>query len=227
VDDYGQFCPVAQASQILVRRWMPLVVRELLCGSRRFNDIHRGVPRMSRTLLTRRLDELEHAGLLERRRPVDGSHVEYHLTTAGKALRPVILQLGEWGKRWLPADPAAESLDGNLLMWDLQRRVDTARLPARRRNVRFRFAHAPKGQSDYWLLLAQDTVDLCLKDPGHEVDLTVNTDLATMTRIWLGDLGLGRALRDGRVRLDGPRELQRQLPSWLGLSLFAGIPRQG
>ncbi len=226
MDGYAQFCPIAQASEVLVRRWMPLVIRELLCGSRRFNDIHRGVPRMSRSLLAQRLGELEEAGLLERRRAAPDDHPEYHLTAAGEALRPIIMRLGEWGKQWLRQGVSRDDLDARLLMWDLQRRIDTERLPDGQVVVLFRFADAPKGQRDYWLVLNGGAVDLCLKDPGYAVDLHVHADLQTFTRVWLGDTPLKRALREQTIVVSGPTRLRRQFPQWLGLSLFAGVARR-
>jgi DNA-binding HxlR family transcriptional regulator len=226
MDGYAQFCPIAQASEVLVRRWMPLVIRELLCGSRHFNDIHRGVPRMSRSLLARRLGELEEAGLVERRSAAADGRPEYHLTAAGEALRPLILRLGEWGKAWLRKEPSREHLDARLLMWDLQRRIVTEHLPDGQVVVLFRFADAPQGQRSYWLVLNGGAVDLCLKDPGYPIDLHVRADLRVFTRVWLGDIALHRALHEQSIVLSGPTRLRRQFPQWLGLSLFAGVARQ-
>jgi DNA-binding HxlR family transcriptional regulator len=225
MDSYGQFCPLSQAAEIVTQRWMPLVIRELLLGSRRFNDLHRGVPRMSRTLLARRLNELVAAGLVERR--TAGEHPEYHLTQAGEELRPIIVQLGAWGKRWVQREVSRAHLDAGLLMWDLQRRIRRDRLPPRRVVVCFHLPDAPKAQQHFWLLLGPGQVDLCLQDPGYEEDLYVRAGVRTLTEVWLGDVSLTRALKEESIWLGGPEELRQAFPEWLELSVFAGIARQG
>jgi len=226
MEGYGQFCPLARASEVVTRRWTPLVLRELLAGSRRFNDIHRGVPRMSRSLLARRLGELARAGLVERRREPGTGHPLYGLTDAGRELGPVLEQLGAWGKRWLEAEIRRDDLDAGLLMWDVQRRLRRDRLPRRRVVIAFRFRDAPAAQDRYWLLVAPDAVDLCLEDPGLDPDLAISTDLATFTAVWLGDLAYARAVDRGRLKVVGPAGLRRSLGRWLGLSPFAGVPRR-
>lgn len=222
---YGQFCPVALASEILTRRWTPLVIRELLCGSTRFNELKRGVPRMSPSLLSTRLDELEEAGILTRRPAQEGDHDEYHLTRAGRELQPIIEGMGVWGQRWISGDLADDELDVELLMWDARRRIDTERAPRGRTVVRFTFHDLAEDHRDFWLVITPPDVDLCWKDPGHEVDLVVRTDLRTMTAIWRGDVRYAEALRHQDVELRGPAELRRSFPEWLGLSLFAGVER--
>ena len=222
---YEQFCPVAKAAEIMTRRWMPLVVRELLCGSCRFNDIHRGLPKMSRSLLTRRLSELEDAKLIERRIVGEDEHPEYHLTEGGEELRPIIEQLGVWGQRWVRTEVSRDDVDAGLLMWDMQRRVRRDRLPRRRVVVHFQFPDAPEEHRDFWLVLERDGVDLCLKDPGYGWDLRVRSDVRSLTGVWLGDFDFARALKDEAIRMRGPRELRRQFPTWLGLSLFAQVER--
>lgn len=225
MDGYSQFCPIAKATEVIGRRWMLLVLRELLCGSHQFNDIHRGVPRMSRTLLVTRLTEMEQEGLVDRLLTSDG-HPEYHLTTSGEALRSIVVELGGWGKRWVGDGLTQEDLDISLVMWDLQRRIVHERLPDRRVVVYFRFPDAPKKHRDFWLLLEQEVADLCLKDPGYEVDLYVSTDVETFTKLWIGDIDIKRSIRDGALSVSGPSQLRSQFPGWLGLSLFAGIRRE-
>ncbi|MGI9175580.1 MAG: winged helix-turn-helix transcriptional regulator [Rhodothermales bacterium] len=217
---------MAQAPDILARRWTLLVIRELLSGSHHFNDLHRGVPRMSRSLLVRRLNELEEAGLVERRLVGADDHPEYHLTQAGEELQPIIFQLGSWGKRWVQREVSREELDAGLLMWDMQRRIVRDRLPPQRIVVYFQFTDAPKEHQHFWLILEQDEVDLCLKDPGGEEDLYVRSDVRTLTDVWLGDISLTRALKEESLWLGGSPSLRRSFPDWLGLSMFAGIARQ-
>ncbi|NBC47384.1 MAG: transcriptional regulator [Gammaproteobacteria bacterium] len=221
---YAQFCPIAKATEVLGQRWMLLVLRELLCGSRQFNDIHRGVPKMSRALLVKRLRELEAEGMVARSEG-SGGHLEYHLTAAGEALRPIVMSLGEWGKRWVGTGIAPQDLDASLVMWDVQRRIARDALPDHKVVIKFRFVDAPRRDQQFWLMLEPEDVDLCLKDPGYEVDLIATSDVATFTKIWLGDLGFRQAVQDGDFRLTGPRELRRSFPDWLRLSPFATIPR--
>lgn len=223
---YGQFCPVALASEVLTRRWTPLVIRELLCGNTRFNELRRGVPRMSPSLLSKRLDELEEAGVVARRSRPGRGHDEYHLTRAGEELRPIVEALGTCGRRWISGDLTDEELDADLLMWDVRRRLDPPQNLGGRAVVRFHFTDQPEDQRDYWLVVEDaGLVDLCWKDPGHEVDLVVETDLGTMTGIWVGDFRFSEILRRGEIDLRGPAELRRSFPKWLGLSLFAGVER--
>ncbi len=217
---YGQFCPVAQALEILAERWTLLVVRELLMGSTRFSELQRGVPLMSRTLLTQRLRTLEDVGIVTRR---DGrSGPEYFLTEAGEQLRSILEDIGHWGKRFAHRDLPEEHLDPKLLMWDMQRRLRTENLPATRTVVLFRFADARKGERRFWLCVSAEVVDVCFRDPGFETDLTVDTDVRTLTEVWLGKRSLAQSIREGSVVLEGPRPLVRAFPGWLALSVFAG-----
>jgi DNA-binding HxlR family transcriptional regulator len=202
-----------------------LIVRELLLGSHRFNELHRGVPKMSRTLLARRLTELEETGVVERRMESEGGHVFYFLTQAGEELRPIILQMGVWGTRWVQREVLREELDAGLLMWDIRRGIQRDRLPLDRVVVYFRFTDAPKEHQHYWLVIEGDDVDLCLKDPGCNEDLYVRSDVRTFTDVWLGGITLARAIREESVWLGGSSELRRTFPDWLGLSAFAGIER--
>ncbi|HKF18884.1 MAG TPA: helix-turn-helix domain-containing protein [Candidatus Dormibacteraeota bacterium] len=210
---YGQFCPVAQAAEVFAERWTPLILRELACGSHRFADLHRGVPRMSRTLLAQRLRSLEVDGLIEH--SGDG----YYLTAAGSDLVPVIELLGRWGQRWATGNLDDADLDPALLMWDIHRRVPAELLPQRRVVIMFRFYEVSKER--YWLVLGPNGVDVCYKDPGHPVDLYVTTSLRLLTSVWLGHRDFERARRAGEIELDGPKHLRAALPSWLGLSTFA------
>lgn len=223
---YGQFCPVAKAAEIVCERWTPLVIRELICGSRRFNEIHRGVPLMSPSLLARRLRLLEEAGIIVRKAEAGGSRA-YELTAAGWELKPLIVGLGVWGHRWVGGQLREDDLDPSLLMWDIRRRINLAAFPASRTCLQFDFVGARRGRCRWWLLGDSHAVDLCLTDPGFDVDLYVTTDVRTLTRVWNGDLPLARALRDGGIELHGPKHLRRAFPSWLRLSVFAGTPRPG
>lgn len=222
---YGQFCPVAKACEIFAERWTPLIVRELFMGSRRFSDLHRGVPLMSRTLLSKRLQELEQAGVVER---IDSGagHDLYCLTEAGADLGPIVVQLGQWGKQWTRSSMSSRDLDVGLLMWDMRRRIDSQTIPDERIVVQFLYPDAPIRRRLWWLILDGKEIDLCLVDPGLESQLQVTTSVKVMTGIWMGDLSYGMALQQGDLTVSGPNELRTRLPSWLRLSTFAEIDRR-
>jgi DNA-binding HxlR family transcriptional regulator len=225
---YGQFCPVAKAAEVFAERWTPLVLRELACGSHHFSELHRGVPLMSRTLLAHRLRQLEDAGIVRSAAKVRGRGQEYFLTPAGEELRPLIDGLGEWGQRWARSQMHPGDLDPGLLMWDIHRRLNVDRLPANRVVIQFDFSGVPKNWRSlrtFWLVLKRPDIDLCLKDPGFEVDVMVNADLATLTKVWMGDLRFVDAMRSRLVRLAGPTTLVRAFPGWLALSEFARVER--
>jgi DNA-binding HxlR family transcriptional regulator len=219
---YGQFCPVAKAMEILDERWTLLVVRELLAGSRHFNDLRRGNPRMSPTLLSKRLRTLERAGLV-RRTDEDGRSA-YTLTACGEELRPVVETLGAWGVRWI-GQLGDEDLDPHLLMWDVRRTLPLGSWPRHRTVLAFRFSDLPARAARWWLCVSGNDVDVCDYDPGFDVTATVTTDLRTMTEVWRGDRSWPHALRAGLVVVDGPTEVSRQVPLWLGQSTLAAVPR--
>lgn len=218
-DSYGQYCAVARSAEILCERWTPLVVRELLCGSRRFNDLHRGVPRMSTSLLTQRLRHLEQSGIV--RRQAVGKVWEYQLTEAGEALRPVVMGLGHWGARWIEGGLRDDELDPGLLMWDMHRLVHLDELPAWPVVVHFRFTDARPSEQQWWLVMEEGRVDLCLKDPGRELTLVVDSTVRALTEVWIGERTPAEAQRSGKLRVDGPPRDAQRLWAWLGTSLFA------
>jgi DNA-binding HxlR family transcriptional regulator len=223
---YGQFCPVAKAAEILTERWTLLVLRELLFGSRRFNDLRKGVPLMSPTLLSKRLKFLEAAGVIERRRARSDKGWEYLPTNAGQDLRPVVEMLGVWGQHWVRSQLTSDELDPGLLMWDIRRRIDPHQFPARRIVVQFEFSDVAQSKRRWWLVGDRDGVDLCVTDPGFEADLYIFTGVRTMTAVWMGDMTWKYAIESGRIDLDGVPELRRSLRSWLQLSTLAGVPNQ-
>lgn len=224
MESYGQFCPVAQTLEIVGERWTLLVVRELLEGSTRFNDLARGVPTMSRSLLAKRLKSLTNNSIVERRL-TEGGVPSYHLTSAGHELRALVEAAGIWGQRWARRRIEVEHLDAGLLMWDIRRNIETDVLPTERTLVEFDLLGAPPGRGSYWLNINAPEIDLCLVHPGFGVDLTVSADLEVLTRVWMGDVTWNTAVRDGTIRLKGPSALRRAFPAWLKLSPFAGVPR--
>jgi DNA-binding HxlR family transcriptional regulator len=219
---YGQFCPVAKAMEVLDERWTLLVVRELLAGSTRFNELRRGVPKMSPALLAKRLRSLERGGVV-RRYEVDG-HPGYRLTQAGEELRPLVESLGIWGARWVGGLGEAD-LDPHLLMWDMRRTVPVDAWPRERTVVAFRLDDVPAPVAHWWLVVRDGEVDVCDYDPGFEATVTVSAALRTLVRVWRGDLSWQVALRGEAVSLDGPAEARQELPVWLGQSALAAVPR--
>ena len=209
---YGQFCPVAKATEILCQRWTPLILRELLVGSSRFNEIRRGVPTCSPALLSKRLKELELAGVVVRTVTEEGP--VYSLTEAGIELFPLIQGLGVWGQRWARSDYGPDDLDPGLLLWDVRRFLAPGVFGDRRVVVQLTFPSMPPKRRYYWVVVDKDEVDLCLTDPGFEVDVLIDADLRTLTQVWMGDATFNDALADGRITLAGQRELTQIIPDW-------------
>lgn len=218
---YGQFCPVAMAAEVFCTRWTALVLREVLCGSTRFNDIRRGVPRMSPTLLSKRLKELKKAGIIYTRPSTQSSGVDYVLTSAGEDLRPLVMSLGSWGQRWVESSLSLKNLDPSLLMWDMRRHLDPVPLPEKRCTIQFEYPELETARRHWWLVIENGLVDLCLVDPGHEVDLSVTGSLRAMTAIWMGLSTVEKEIEAGALDLAGDPAIARSMQRWLGLSPFA------
>lgn len=219
---YYQFCPVSKAMELLDERWTMLVVRELVSGSQHFNELRRGLPRMSPTLLSRRLHQLVRAGVVDRE--VEGNDVRYVLTQAGHELRPVVEALGAWGIRWI-GELGDQDLDPKLLLWDMHRNIDQDAIPDGRTVVQFRFPDAPSDARDWWLVITDGEADVCDVDPGYAVAVTVTANLRSMVQVWRGDLSWSNALRAGAVEVHGPERLRRAVPHWFTFSAFASVPR--
>lgn len=225
---YGQFCPIAVACEILAERWTPLILRELMVGKCYFNELQRGLPLISRTLLSQRLRELEQAGLVTRVAKTTGRGYEYRLTAAGQSVQPLIMQLGEWGREWIYPEVMKRDLDPGLLMWDIHQRLETDALPTQRTVVQFDLRGFPqnlprssRAMKLWWLVLEKPDVQLCLTDPGYDVDMIVKADLYSLTRVWMGELKYIKAKNDGDIALLGPPVLTKAFPNWLRLSVFA------
>ena len=220
---YKQFCPVAMAAEILCTRWTMVLLRELVAGSTRFNDLRRGVPRMSTALLSTRLKQLEEAGIIQQI-PSDNprSSHEYRLTEAGQDLRSVVESIGVWGQRWVDTSLSLDNLDPSLLMWDMRRNLDTTPMPSSRRVIEFQFHDRPPSERHWWLIVdPSDGVDLCSVDPGFDVDLYVSTPLRTMTSVWMGISTVTQEIDAANMLVDGDRALRSDMQTWLGLSPFA------
>ena len=210
MDGYGQYCPVARALDVLGSRWTLLIVRDLLCYDiRRFNELARGLPRMSRGLLSERLRQLQDAGVVERSDAGNGT--EYRLTQAGRELFPVVESLLRWGSKWTFEEPTAKELDPVLLMWWMRRRARTERLPEQRVVAQFDF-RAVKGS--FWLVLERTDVSVCLKRPRFDVDVWVDANLSDFYQVWLGRLEFAEAVRQGSISLRSTPEFERDFPGW-------------
>jgi DNA-binding HxlR family transcriptional regulator len=221
---YKQCCPVARASEILADRWTPLIVRELILGSHRFNEIERGLPGISRSLLASRLRDLEDAGIVERLPSAQSNVTAYHLSEAGRELKTVIETLGAWGVRWAFGEPREEELDAGLLIWRIHQRINRELLPDRRTVVEFDFS-GPRGRR-VWLLLEPREVSVCVTPPGFDADLIVHADLALFYRVWLGHIEYDAAIRCGSVQVEGLPALAKQLPRWFMWSPMARFVRE-
>jgi DNA-binding HxlR family transcriptional regulator len=225
---YKQFCPVAMAAEILCTRWTIVLLRELVAGSTRFNELRRGVPRMSPALLSKRLRDLEAAGIVERTAIAGEPGVyEYTLSAAGKDLQPVIEAFGVWGHKWIETKSSLGNLDPTLLMWDMRRNIDPTPMPPARSVIQVIYKDQPEARRNWWLIVDPgEPVDLCWADPGFDVDLYLVTDLRTMTEIWMGYTTVARAKEEGRLINTGSRRLDDSIQTWLGLSPFAQFEKR-
>jgi DNA-binding HxlR family transcriptional regulator len=221
--DYGQYCPVARAAEILADRWTLLIIRELLADVHHFNELERGLPRMSRTLLAERLRRLQRTGVLERRGAARGQRTEYRLTRAGRELQPIIDQFGGWGARWAFGDPRRNELDPIILLWWMRRRVCADAIGKPRVVIQFDFRGGPR--QSYWLLIERSDVSVCLKHPGFDIDVTVSADIVAFYRLWLGRVSFAEALRRQQVRLSGTTSDIRAFPRWFAWSPMAEAVR--
>ena len=223
---YKQFCPLAMAAEVLCTRWTMVLIREFIAGSTRFNDLRRGVPKMSPSLLSQRLKELEESGVIKRKILQSEKGVfEYQLTEAGRELGAVVEALGIWGQKWIGSAESLENLDPSLLMWDMRRNLNPTPLPSKRTVIQFLFSDLPASKSHWWLVVESGgEVDLCWSDPGFEINLYVTTDLRTMTSIWMGLTSVDK--ERGRLKLSGPQGIIKSMQTWLGLSPFATVRKQ-
>ncbi|HEX6363656.1 MAG TPA: winged helix-turn-helix transcriptional regulator [Albitalea sp.] len=219
---YGQFCPISKALEVLGERWTLLVLRELLLGGTQFGQIQRGLGRISPTTLSKRLAQLQESGLVVRKRIPGHDGHEYRLTAAGRELEPLLLGLGEWGMRWARGRMADAELDVGVLMADIQRRLDVRHLPAGRSVLRLRFTDLTRF-ADWWVKIDEHEVELCLDDPGDDVDVYFTCTLRTLTEVWMGDLSLHDAQRSGALKIVGAREYLKNLSAWFPLHMKAAV----
>ena len=218
---YGQFCPIAKAMEVLGEKWTLLIVRELLLGGHRFNELQRGLTHISPTLLTKRLQSLEEEGLVVKRKIHGQRGYEYYPTESCKELMPVMEQVGHWGMRWARDSMTGDDFDLELLMLYMQRSIAPDKLPGRETVIRFHFTDVEDFQT-WWLVVEDGEVDVCIHDPGKEVDVYLNVGLRTMCELWMGDVSYKRALAEEKLQVVGPPALTRNISSWITPSIFAG-----
>lgn len=222
---YGQYCPLALATELLAERWTILVISRLLDGCSTFNGIHRGIPRISPSLLSKRLAELERAGILRKGKQPGEPRRTYTLTPAGRELEPIVDHMAVWGQHWA-RDLTHEDLDPAFLAWSMHTRMDREALPSGRIVMEFEFTNTPAELRRFWLVSEDGVVDMCLQHPGFETDLHVRSDLRGFVETWRGFRDLRTEIRSGRIRLAGPAALKKQFPDWLLLSSLASYPRK-
>jgi DNA-binding HxlR family transcriptional regulator len=222
---YGQYCPLALATELLCRRWTILVISRLIDGCRTFNEIHQGIPKISPSLLSTRLSELEHAGLVKRRKIRNEKRYRYEPTEAALDLTELIDQMAVWGQHW-SRDMDMDDLDPAFLAWSMSLRMNTDAMPDGRTVVEFEFSGTPTEFRRFWLVSNDDKVDMCLKNPGYETNLHVRSDMRRFVEAWRGFRDLRQEIRAGRIRLSGPRQLKSSFPDWLLLSALAPYRRR-
>lgn len=222
MSEYGQFCPIAKASELLGERWTILILRELLLGTHRYSEFQRALSRISPSLLTKRLKQLEQAGIIVRKLQPGRKALDYFLTPAGKELSPVIENLAIWGMRWARGQLSDDELDVEFLMWDIQRRIQVNKLPDGETVFCFIFDDL-KQYKNWWLVIHNGDVDVCTENPGKDVDLYISSTLRTLVEVWEGDIAIKSALRQQLLKTQGNRKLTRAMPDWLGINPYAEI----
>lgn len=220
---YGQFCPIAKAAEVLGDKWSLLIVRELLMGANRFNVLQRGLGCISPTILTKRLNEMSDAGIVIKKKIQGQKGYEYFLTECGKELFPVIEQFRTWGMRWARGGMPESDLDPDLFMLYMERSIVHEKMIGNETIVRFRFTDISE-LNNWWLIVKSGTVDACISDPGKDIDVYITTDLRTMIELWMGEKSYKKAMASGELTVVGPKELTRNMSSWINNSIFEGIP---
>lgn len=223
---YGQFCPLAMAAEFLCKRWMMLVLRELLLGSVSFNDIARGVPRMSRTLLSQRLRELEERGLVTKRTKSNNRETKYTLTPAGESLGKVVFGMAEWSQEWFHIEPSLDNIDPDHLLWSIRRGAQPHPDLPDPFIVHIILSDQPESHQNAWLIYEEGEVELCIIDNDFKVDVQIEASARTLTKIWMGWSTLSEATRSGEITLRGSDKYIRITEKWFGQSRLANIEKQ-
>ena len=221
MEKYCQFCPVAKAAEILCEKWVILVLRELIMGSTRFGQLRCGLPKISPSILSRRLKSLEEQGIILRSKKPESSGYEYHLTESGKELRPIVLGFGTWGHKWAKNKINNEDLDAGFLLWDMRRRLNIEYFQNKRTVIHIEFPDQNNRDRYWWMVIENGEIDLCFEDTGHEPDIIIITKLDIMTNIWLGYNKLGTMVNNGKLKIFGSKQHVKNVSKWIGKSTFA------
>ena len=221
MEKYCQFCPVAKAAEILCEKWVILVLRELMMGSTRFGQLRQGLPKISPSILSRRLKALEEQGVILRCKKSESNGYEYHLTESGEELRPIVLGFGTWGHKWAKNKINSEDLDAGFLLWDMRRRLNIEYFQNKRVVIHIEFSDQNKRDRYWWMVIDNNEIDLCFEDTGHEPDITIITTLEVMTNIWLGYDKLETMKNNGKIKIFGPKQDVNNISKWIGKSTFA------
>ncbi len=221
MEKYCQFCPVAKAAEILCEKWVILVLRELMMGSTRFGQLRRGLPRISPSILSRRLKTLEEQGIILRSKKVKSNSFEYSLTKSGEDLRPIVLGFGEWGHKWAKNKITNDDLDAGFLLWDMRRRLKVDYFNNQRVVIHIEFYDQENRDRYWWMVIDNNEIDLCFEDTGHEPDIIITATLETMTNIWLGYDKVTTMIRNGKMKILGSKAHVKNISEWIGCSTFA------
>ena len=221
--EYGQFCPIAKATEIIGEKWTILIIRELLMGGSRFSELQRGLSQISPTLLSKRLESLTQSGLVLKKRIPGQKGFEYFPTKSCLELLPIIRTLGDWGMRWARSNLTEKDYDVELLMVYLKRSIDPGKLVGKENVIRFKFTDIKK-YPNWWLVVMGEEIDICIKDPGKDIDVYFTTSVKTMADIWMGDNNYRKAQREGTLKIVGNTALTQDITSWMSNSIFKDIP---
>lgn len=221
MEKYCQFCPVAKAAEILCEKWVILVLRELMMGSTRFSQFRKGLPRISPSILSRRLKTLEEQGVITRKQINQSNSYSYHLTESGEELRPIILGFGTWGHRWAKNKITKDDLDAGFLLWDMRRRLNTEYFKDERVVIHIEFIDQKKTDRYWWMVIENHEIDLCFEDTGHEPDIIIMTTLPVMTNVWLGYESLNKMMNNQQLKILGSKRHVSNVAKWIGKSSFA------
>ena len=221
--EYGQFCPIAKASEIIGEKWTILIIREILMGCTRFSDLLRGLGTISPTLLTRRLSDLEARGMIIKKKIQGRRGYEYFPTESCNELKPILLSIGDWGMRWARSNLVAKDYDVELLMLYLQRSILPEKLPGAETVIRFAFTDMTE-KANWWIIIRHGDVDICDQDPGKDVDVFFTTTVRVMVDIWTGRTTYRKAVANDNLSIIGPVGLTRNVTDWMSNSIFTDLP---
>jgi DNA-binding HxlR family transcriptional regulator len=221
---YGLLCPISRASELLEPRWTIPILTEIWGGATRFNVLRRRLGGISPGVLSRRLSEMEAAGLIERVEDKATGTVDYFRTRKAMALDPILQALGVWAQQNIEADIALAGTLASPLMWKFQSIINVKALPGKRSVIRFRFEDEVTDYDTFWFLAERGAApEICVHDPGQEVDLYVETTLVALGGIIMGRTTLEKEQEAGAFFLSGDARLARTFQEWLPPSPYSAV----